>query len=218
MAEAGRSVHATAAVDKKVGVGRECREVAGTKEASMQRLWWVAVLAGAGLCLVPMTSFALSATKCAELTVRIKGPDADRAQCDTGRIGGGGETGSATNEYIQVVDAFSVFTLSHAYAGQRTYLIRNNVKGIFEDIGAFSATSDWGEERKIGDFSVNRFNARLAEADLDVACVGYSLYSGHVARTTGCRHHIAGFYCDLAGRPPTDARIDELLANIDYDF
>lgn len=185
----------------------------------MTRALWVGLLLMAGLDLPATSSFAFSSAECAGLSVSFKGPGHALAECESSKMGSGaGDTGTATSEYLQVVAGDTLFTLSHAYAGQRSYMIRLDVKSSLADISTFESTSNWGKERDSGDFFVRPFDAKFRANGEQAACVGYGLYSGHVAHTTGYRHHIAGFYCDFTRKPPTDAYIDELLGKIEYDF
>ena len=68
------------------------------------------------------------------------------------------------------------------------------------------------------DFSVRRFNAKLAGSGAKVACFGFVHFTGHFAGTTGYRHLISGFSCNFSPTPPTDARIDVLMGSIADDF
>lgn len=185
----------------------------------MKRTLWVVLMVMAGSSLPAASSFSFSSAECAVMSVKFKGPGAALAECESSKMGSGaGDTGTATNEYLQVIAGNTIFTLSHAYAGKRSYMMRLDVKSSLKDIGTFESTSNWGEERDSGDFMVRSFDAKFSANGEQAACVGYGLYSGHVAHTTGYRHHIAGFYCDFTRKPPTDSYIDELLGKIEYDF
>jgi len=170
--------------------------------------------------MLPSGSMALSSGECAALSVQIKGlPEAAMAECETGNFGGGGgDRGHGSGEFIRVLNARAIFVITHAYVGRHTYLMRLGVKDIVGGFGGFDSIDEWGEERDSGDFAVRRFSAKSAGARSDMACFGFSLYAGHVPHTTGYRHHIAGFYCDIAGVAVTDGRIDELLDAIEYSF
>lgn len=185
----------------------------------MKTRLWGALLSVAGLCLSlsPAPAIALSAGECAKLSIRITGRDAARAECEIISLRGDGD-GSATSEYVQISEPGAIVSLSHAYAGTMSFLLRIDVKSIFKDVSVFESTSDWGEEDESGDFDVRSFKAKFADDGPQAACVAFSHYAGHVARTTGYRHHISGFYCDLTGTPPPASRIDELLGNIEHDF
>lgn len=173
----------------------------------------------AAILLLPIPSLALSARDCEQLSIRIVGlPEAGLAQCEVGGFGGGGDQGQGSSELIQAIGADSFFVVSHAYVGHHTYLQRRGVKDMIDGVSAFSTFGSWGEETKSGDFDVRRFDAKLADGGQQAACFGFSRYSGHVAGTTGYRHHIAGFYCDLAGQAPSDARVAELMNSLEYDF
>lgn len=182
------------------------------------RLMRVALVA-AGALLPSSEAGSLSAAECAELSIRIEGLRQPLAmECGTRGIGGGGDQGSGTNEFIQVIGADFVFVVTHAAAGHHTYFLRLGVKDVVENYRAFDTTDGWGKETESGEFAVRRFDASLAGSGARAACFGFTRYSGHVSRTTGYRHHLSGFYCDLAGSPPTDHRIDEMMGSVKYDF
>lgn len=185
----------------------------------MKRMLWVGLLVAVGTALPVASPRAFSSGECAGLTVKFTGPGAALAECESGKLGSGaGDTGSAISEYIQVIAGETLFTLSHAYAGMRSYMIRVDIKSNLGSIDTFESTSNWGEERDSGDFTVRSFDAKFRSSGDGAACVGFSYYSGHVPHTTGYRHHLTGYYCDFTRKPPTDSYIDELLGKIEYDF
>jgi hypothetical protein len=183
-------------------------------------MWARAVLAGllSAVVLWPSAAVTLSAEECDEFELRFKGlQGAPAASCDTGGIGGGGDQGSGTTETIQVIGSRFVFVASHAEVGHRTYLRRLTVKEMLRNWRAFASIDDWGDEMESGEFSVRRFNGKFSDG-ARTACFGFARYSGHVARTTGYRHLINGFYCDIDEVPPTDSRIGEVLGSLEYSF
>jgi hypothetical protein len=178
-----------------------------------------AVLATAGVLLLSSEAGSSGPAECAELSVRIEGlPQPLSMECGTRGIGGGGDQGSGTSEFIQAIGVDFVFVVTHAAAGHHTYFLRLGVKDVVENYRAFDTTDGWGDETESGEFAVRRFEAGLAGSGARAACFGFTRFSGHVARTTGYRHHLSGFYCDLAGSPPTDGRIDEMMNSVKYDF
>lgn len=159
-----------------------------------------------------------SADECDGFELRFKGLPGASANCEAGGIGGGGgDRGSGTSETIQVFGSRFVFIASHASVGHRTYLIRLTVKELLRNSRAFSSIDEWGEESDNGNFSVHRFKGKFFDG-ARTACFGFARYSGHVPRTTGYRHLINGFYCDMDEEPPTDGRIGEVLGSLEYGF
>jgi hypothetical protein len=197
-----------------VGVGAS--ELMGMRD--MTTGWTRAAVALAGsAALLSSESMALSSGECAALSVQVRLPEASSAECESGNVGGGGDQGSGSDELIRIISGASILIVSHAHVGRHTYLRRLSVKDIIGNFRGFDSVDDWGEERESGDFTVRPFRARMSSGS-GMACFGFSLYSGHVARTTGYRHHIGGFYCDFGGLPVTDARIDEVVGSIEYNF
>jgi hypothetical protein len=166
----------------------------------------------------PSAAAALSAEECDQFELRFKGlSGAPAATCDAGGLGGGGDQGSGTTETIQVLGSRFVFLVSHASVGHRTYLTRLTVKEMLRNSRAFASIEDWGDEVESGEFSIRRFKGRFSDG-ARTACFGFARYSGHVPRTTGYRHLINGFYCDMDESPPTDSRIGEVLGSLEYGF
>lgn len=183
-------------------------------------MWTRAMCAGLLSAVVtwPSAAAALSAEECDQIDLRFKGlPGAPSARCDTGGLGGGGDQGSGTTETIQVIGSRFVLLVSHAAVGHRTYLGRLTVREMLRNSRAFASIDDWGEEAESGEFSVRRFNGKFSDG-ARTACFGFARYSGHVARTTGYRHLINGFYCDIDESPPSDSRIGEVLGSLEYSF
>jgi hypothetical protein len=179
----------------------------------------VALLLAAGAVLPPIESQAgLSAGECAGLSIQVEDvPQAISTECGSRNIGGGGDQGSGKRDVVQVLGPAFVFVVSHASVGHRTYLVRLGVRDVILNYPVFEATDGWGDEVKRGAFTIRRFEAKLA-GGLEAACFGFTRFSGHVAGTTGYRHLISGYYCDFAGSPPTEARIDDILSRVRYDF
>jgi hypothetical protein len=185
----------------------------------MKRLVVGVLAAITGFVLPAERAAAASTGECAELSIRVKVlPEAATARCGSETFGGGGDQGSGRNEYIQIVGADSIFVVSHAAAGTRTYMKRLGVKDVIGNYHIFEKTDNWGEETESRNFSVRRFNATLAGSGAKVACFGFVHFTGHFAGTSGYRHLISGYSCNFSATPPTDARIDTLVGAIDYDF
>jgi hypothetical protein len=184
----------------------------------MKRLLVGALLTIVGIPVPAEQASAASAGKCAELSIQVKDlPEAASAQCAAENFGGG-DQGSGMAESIQIMGADSVFVVSHAVAGVRTYFKRLGVRDIIANFSIFASTDNWGDETESNDFAVRRFNAKLAGSGSKVVCFGFVHYAGHVARSTGYRHIISGYACNFTSTPPTDSRIDELVGSIDYGF
>jgi hypothetical protein len=192
---------------------------AGIEEATMKRLAVGVLLALAGFALPAARTSALSAGECAGLSIRIKDlPEASAARCGSEKFGGGGDQGSGMDEFIQIMGAESIFVVSHAAAGTRTYLKRLGVKDVIGNYGIFESIDNWGDETESNDFAVRRFDAKLAGTGAKVLCFGFVHFAGHVASSTGYRHLISGYACNFSSTPPTDSRIDQLVGSIDDDF
>lgn len=180
-------------------------------------MWTRAVLAGLVSAVVALALRpAVSAQECDELDLRFKGLPGATVSCEVHGIGGDGDS-SATSEMIQVFGSRFVLIVSHASAGHRTYLIRLTVKELMRNSRAFASIDEWGDEAESGEFYVRRFNGKFFDG-ARTACFGFARYSGHVARTTGYRHLIRGFYCDIDEVAPTDGRISEVLGSLEYSF
>jgi hypothetical protein len=240
MAEAGLGVHVAggrfgagvgvwrfSAMDRRGRAGGECippphyrrRGRGGVEEATMKRLLVGVLLTTTGVALGAGRASALSAGECAGLSIRVKDlPEATSAQCGSENFGGGGDRGSGIDEFIQIIGAESMFVVSHAAAGTRTYLKRLGVKDVIANYSIFESTDNWGDETESDDFAVRRFNAKLAGSGSQVVCFGFVHFAGHVARSTGYRHLISGYSCNFTSVPPTDSRIDKLVGSIDFDF
>jgi len=203
-------------------MGRQTRRTVageGASEATMKRLIVGVVAAIAAIAGPEERGWALSAGECADLSIRVKElPEASSAQCGAENFGGGGDQGSGRDEYIQIMEADSIIVISHASVGVRTYLKRLGVKDVIGNFSIFASTDNWGEETESHDFSVRRFDAKLRGNGTEVACFGFVHFAGHVARSTGYRHLISGYSCNFGSARPTDARIDQLVGSIDYDF
>ena len=185
----------------------------------MKRLLVGVLLSILGVALQPDTASAASAADCAALSIRVKNlPEASSAQCGSEPFGGGGDQGSGTDEYIQIMGSDSITVVSHAAASSRTYMRRLGVKDVIGNYGIFESTDNWGDETESNDFAVRRFNAKLAGSGAKVVCFGFVHFSGHVARSTGYRHLISGYSCNFSSTQPTDSRIDQVVGSIDFDF
>jgi hypothetical protein len=73
-----------------------------------------------------------------------------------------------------------------------------------------------GEVFEVGNFDVMRYRAKVAEQQ--AACFIFVGYAGHVEHSTGYRHSVVGFYCNLAGEAASDARVSELVGGFVADF
>jgi len=185
----------------------------------MKRLRVGVLLSILGVGLWPGAASALSAGECAGLSIRLKDlPEASSAQCGSENFGGGGDQGSGTDEFIQIMGSESITVISHAAASSRTYMKRLGVKDVIGNYRIFQSTDNWGDETESNDFAVRRFNAKLTGSGANVVCFGFVHFSGHVARSTGYRHLISGYSCNFGSTPPTDSRIDQLVGGIAFDF
>jgi hypothetical protein len=191
----------------------------GIEEATMKRLLVGVLVTIVAVALRAERASAASAGECAGLSIHIKAlPEASSAQCGSRNFGGGGDQGSGKDEFIQIMGVDSIFVVTHGAAGTRTYMKRLGVKDVIGNYDIFESTDNWGDETDSGDFSVRRFNGKLARSGAKVVCFGFVHFTGHVPSTTGYRHIISGYSCNFSSTPPTDSRIDELVGSISYDF
>jgi len=184
----------------------------------MKNFAWVPLLACAIVLLSPMAASGQTGSDCDDLMIKVAGASAaSGAHCEQRHFGGG--DGTATTEFIRIADADSVFVVTHTYAGQRSYVIRQELKSMVKGIEAFETVSGWGDERDSGEFTVRTFDGKVRDNGLVLSCFGFARFSGHVPNTGGgYRHHIFGFYCDLLQRQLDAARIDEVVASVKYEF
>ena len=154
----------------------------------------------------------VTGSDCTKLSMRLKGiPEAAGARC----VEGGEYFG---DEIISASGPGTTFVIRHQRGGLNYYLVRQEVSHIVKKMRDAGEALDNGESFEVGDFDVVRYRAKPEGAGAPAACFLFLNYAGHVDHTTGYRHAIVGWYCDLGGSEPSDARIAELLGAIDADF
>jgi len=159
--------------------------------------------------------------ECDDLDVSLE-PAADfrTIKCESGQSQGGGEGGSLGMATIEAEDALSFFIIYHDRAGQRTYLTRQDPKGLFGDHMNFAVDGTWSGNTESNGFTVTKFFGKFDFASEQVPCFAFTRFAGHVAHTTGYRHMVGGFYCEFvpSDQPVTDARVDQMTAKIKADM
>lgn len=170
------------------------------------------------LALVVPLSTPRAETDCASLDIAIE-PAAEfsKVTCDSGSFSGGGP--SRTEEGIVASNSVSLFAVRHAVAGVRTYFSRTDTRVFIDNGSPFSKIEDWAAAPGGNQFMVARFNGRLTEKpDLPLACFAFSRFTGHVARTTGFRHVLYGFYCTALVEEVSDVEVRRLVDAIKFSF
>ncbi|MFM9842000.1 MAG: hypothetical protein ACKVOI_03425 [Dongiaceae bacterium] len=159
--------------------------------------------------------YEMSATNCGKLAVKLE-PAGDfvSMKCEKGQTGYGGETGWTMVTSIVAEDAESTIVVYHDQAGVQTYLERQGPQRMFEDWLDFDVEGSWKSANGAHGYTVSRFFGLFDS--VQVPCFAFAHYGGHVARTTGYRHLVSGFYCENteSDQPVSDARIKEMIGKI----
>jgi hypothetical protein len=176
------------------------------------------VMAALVLALAIPLSASRAETDCAALDIALR-PSAELpdVKCDSGSFMHGGP--SRTEEGIVASGAESVFVIRHAVAGVRTYFERRDTRVFIDKGAAFAKVEDWTAAPGGNQFMVARFKGWLSgQPDLPLSCFGFSRFTGHVARTTGFRHIVYGFYCAAQAEQVSDADVRRLIDAVKFDF
>jgi hypothetical protein len=174
--------------------------------------WRISILAAA-LVLAAARADAqfVLVTDCTKLSLRLQGiPEAAGVRCN-------GDD-DQRNETIDASGAGSTFVIRHQGSLRGYYLIREEVTGLVRKMAASGDAQDIGEPFEIANFDVVRYRGLDKRTKKPAPCFHFLRYSGHVARTTGYRHAIIGFYCSDGDTEASETRIAELLGAIDADF
>lgn len=170
------------------------------------------------LALVVPLSAPRAETDCASLDIAIEAAaEFSKFTCDSGSFAGGGP--SRTEEGIVASGSASLFVVRHAVAGVRTYFSRMDTRQFIDDGSTFAKIEDWTAAPGGNQFMAARFKGQLAgQSDLTLACFGFSRFTGHVARTSGFRHLMFGFYCTALVEEISDAEVRRLIDAIEFSF
>ncbi len=170
------------------------------------------------LALVVPLSAPQAGTDCGSLDIALEtSAEFPKVQCDSGSFAGGGP--SRTEEGIAASGAMSLFIIRHAVAGVRTYFERRDTRSFFEDATTFAKIENWAAAPGGNQFVVARFKGWLnGKPDLPLACFAFSRFTGHVARSTGFRHVVYGFYCTALAEQVSDAEVRRLISAVKFSF
>jgi hypothetical protein len=159
--------------------------------------------------------------ECDDLDISVE-PAADfrSIKCESGESTSGGERGTLGMATIEAEDALSFFIIYHDRAGTRTYLTRQDPESLFAEHMDFAVDGSWTGATDSNGFSVAKFFGIFDFSSEQVPCFAFSRFAGHVAHTTGYRHMVGGFYCELvpSDEPVTDARVDQMTGKIKADM
>jgi hypothetical protein len=174
--------------------------------------------AALALALVVPLSAPLAKTDCASLDIEFEASaEFTKVECDQGSFGGGGP--SETEEVIGAQSSTSLFVIHHAEAGVRTYFERRDTRGLLEGEPLFAKTENWAVAPGGNQFIVTRFKGWLAgQPALPLSCFGFSRFTAHVARSTGYRHIVYGFYCALQPDQISDSDVRRLIGALKLSF
>ncbi len=170
------------------------------------------------LALVVPLSAPQAKTDCASLGIELEASaEFTKIECDQGSFAGGGP--SRTEEVIGAQSSTSLFVIHHATAGVRTYFERRDTRALLEGTPPFAKTENWAAAPGGNQFVVTRFKGWLAEQPaLPLSCFGFSRFTGHVARSTGFRQIVYGFYCALQPDEVSDADVRRLIGALKFSF
>jgi hypothetical protein len=176
--------------------------------------------AQAALALVLAIPFSAprAETDCAALEIALDSPaDFPEVKCDSGSFASGGP--SRTEESIVGNGAGSIFVVHHAVAGVRTYFNRLDTRALIDSWSPFGKIADWAAAPGGNQFAVARFKGWLTgKPDLPLGCFAFSRYTSHVARSSGFRQLVYGFYCTTLAEQVADAEVRRLIGAIKFSF
>jgi hypothetical protein len=166
---------------------------------------------------IPLTA-PRAAGDCASLDIAVDLPtEFSDIKCDTGNFGGGGP--SRTEESIVASGMASIFVVHHAEAGVRTYFNRQDTRALIDSWSPFGKIADWSAAPGGNQFVAARFKGWLTgKPDLPLGCFAFSRYTSHVARSSGFRQLVYGFYCTAIDEQVGDAEVRHLIGAIKFSF
>lgn len=176
------------------------------------------LMAALALALAIPLSAVQAETDCGSLDITFESsaelPD---VKCDSGSFMHGGP--SEAEEGIVAHGAEALFVIRHVVAGVRTYFERRDTRALIDSGAAFAKIEDWATAPGGNQFMVARFKGWLSgQPDLALSCFGFSRFTGHVARTTGFRHIVYGFYCASQAEQVSDADVHRLIDAVKFGF
>jgi hypothetical protein len=170
------------------------------------------------LALVIPLSAPRAETDCASLDIAIESSAGfSETRCDSGSFSGGGP--SRTEEGIVASGSGSLFVVRHAVAGVRTYFNRMDTRALVDAGSPFAKIEDWAAAPGGNQFVAARFKGWLTgKPGMPLACFAFSRFTGHVARSTGFRHVVYGFYCTALAEEVSDADVRRLIDAVKFSF
>jgi hypothetical protein len=186
--------------------------------AGMTGLGLWPLIAAFALALVVPLSAPLAETDCGSLDIALESSaEFPELKCDTSSFAGGGP--SQTEEGIVASGTGSLFVIRHVVAGVRTYFNRQDTRALVDIGGAFAKIENWTSAPGGNQFMVARFRGRLTgKPDLPLACFAFSRFTGHVARSSGFRHIVYGFYCTALAEDMSDDDVRRLIDAVKFSF
>ena len=192
------------------------RFVVGTLKLS--RIGWLLAGIAVAVGLAVPTSPLWAKTDCASLDVELA-PLAEFTNVECDEADFRHRDASYSEELIGATSSTSVFFIHHLKAGVLTYFERRDTKTLLEGLGDFASMENWSAAPGGNKFLVARFRGALSNrADVELSCFGFSRFTGHVARSSGYRHLLYGFYCALQSDDISDADVRRLMAALKFEF
>ena len=104
-------------------------------------------------------------------------------------------------------------------AGVRTYFNRMDTRALVDAGSPFAKIEDWAAAPGGNQFVAARFKGWLTgKPGMPLACFAFSRFTGHVARSTGFRHVVYGFYCTALAEEVSDADVRRLIDAVKFSF
>jgi hypothetical protein len=161
----------------------------------------------------------MDSTACADLAVALEpAGDFQSMDCSRGPATHGGGTGWAMKSKIAAADGTSKFFIYHYAAGISSYFERRGPQALFEYVLDYDVAGSWSAAGIVDGYAVSRFFSDMDSAR--VPCFAFARHGGHVARSIGYHHRVAGLYCEInaSDEPVSDARIQEMIGKIKTSF
>jgi len=168
--------------------------------------------------LIPFSAPRAETADCASLEIALDASAGFKeTKCDNGSHAGGGP--SHSEEGLVAEGLASVFVVRHVTAGVRTYFDRQDTRVFIDSGTAFSKIENWAAAPGGNQFTVARFKGWLSgNAGQPLACFAFSRFTGHVARSSGFRHIVYGFYCTALDDQVSDDEVRRLIGAIKFSF
>lgn len=156
---------------------------------------------------------------CGDLAIALEpARDFSSMECSRGPATHGGGSGWAMKSTIAAADGASKLFVYHYVAGISSYFERRGPQALFEYVLDYDVAGSWSAAGIVDGYAVSRFFSDMDSAR--VPCFAFTRHGGHVARSIGYRHRVAGIYCesDAADVPVSDLRIQEMIGRIKTSF